>query len=74
MFLLELKLIKLFRCDLTKKSSQLSSHHNHCDASEHQDAMVFVNYFGGKGFVKNHHDNVHDWINLQRKQCIKEAV
>ena len=27
-----------------------------------------------KGFGRNHHDNVHDWINLQRKQCMKEAM
>ena len=36
--------------------------------------IMFVNYFWCKGFGRNHRDNVNDWINLQRKQCIKEAT
>ena len=35
--------------------------------------IMFVNYFWCNGFGRNHHDNVRDWIDLQRKQCTKEA-
>ena len=36
--------------------------------------IMFVNYFWCKGFGRNHHTNVYEWINLQRKQCMKEAI
>ena len=36
--------------------------------------IMFVNYFWCNGYGRNHHDNVHDWITLQRKQCTKEAI
>ena len=29
-------------------------------------------FFWCKGFGRNHHDNVYDWINLQGKQYIRK--
>ncbi len=58
------------------------SYENPRDASDHQDAMamdpILINYvcelFLVQGFGKNHHDNVYDWIDLQRKECMKEVI
>ena len=36
--------------------------------------IMVVNYFWCNGFGRNHHDNVQDWIHLQRKECMKEAI
>ena len=39
---------------------------------------ILINYvcelFLVQGFGKNHHDNVYDWIDLQRKECMKEVI
>ena len=81
MFLRDLNFIKLFRCDLTTEVSN-GRRINQMTIPVMQvitwrqwpwitsSEIMFVNYY----FGKNHHDNVHDWINLQRKQCMKEAL
>ena len=46
------------------------------DASDRPEAMsmdrILRNYVCKLG--RNQHGNVHDWIILQRKKCMKEAV
>ena len=78
MFLRELNFIKLFRYDLTTKDSsgrRTTFIIKRCNLSDHPEAMyafsemTFLNYFWCKGFGGNHHDNVHDWINLQRRNA-----
>ena len=84
MFLRELNFIKLFRCDLTTEvnNGRRTTFKNQMTITLMQvitrrqwswissSEIMFVNYY----FGRNHHDNVHDWNNLQRKQCMKEAV